>query len=390
MSSRLSVPVFPSILPVILLLKYIKEMTRHQKLFMQTLFLCSTLFYCTNVPDGDDSDIEGTIPNTIHNHNMNTLREHQPSDSQSTFNEHDTYKAETQTVDVCASANSLKILTFNIRYDGGNRLEQNAWNHTTTPRRECAISVIRTINPDIIGLQEVLVNQMSDLVKAFPEYGYSGCGRDDGREKGEYVPLFYRRVRFDLVKSGFFWLSETPSVPGTVFSGSGSIRMASWLILRDKNTNRELFVLNTHLDNASQPSREKSAKLISGMLDSLPENRPVTVMGDFNESETNAAVKILLKIKDTLLLQLNDSYRQVFPRTQTNERTYHAFEGTLSGSRIDFILPDSRFLPAGAAIHYDKCNGAWPSDHFPVSATLRWAFKDDGSSCIPSLSVMKK
>ncbi|MBN1603061.1 MAG: hypothetical protein JW915_15735 [Chitinispirillaceae bacterium] len=50
--------------------------------------------------------------------------------------ESDFCRAEAETVDVYTSINSIKIITFNIRYDGGNRFEQNTWNHSTIPRRE--------------------------------------------------------------------------------------------------------------------------------------------------------------------------------------------------------------------------------------------------------------
>ena len=31
---------------------------------------------------------------------------------------------------------------------------------------------------------------------------------------GEFVPIFYKESKLELIESGNFWLSETPSIPG--------------------------------------------------------------------------------------------------------------------------------------------------------------------------------
>jgi hypothetical protein len=52
-------------------------------------------------------------------------------------------------------------------------------------RREAVLDQIIWERPDIIGLQEVLDNQYSDLKAALPEYDTVGVGRDDGKQEGE-------------------------------------------------------------------------------------------------------------------------------------------------------------------------------------------------------------
>lgn len=39
--------------------------------------------------------------------------------------------------------------------------------------------------PDIIGFQEVIHHQLTDLASLLPEYGFVGVGRDDGKDAGE-------------------------------------------------------------------------------------------------------------------------------------------------------------------------------------------------------------
>ena len=78
-----------------------------------------------------------------------------------------------------SDAQSLKVMTYNIRYDNpGDSV--NAWPN----RIEKVSSLIRKHNPDIIGVQEALHHQLQDLIRILPDYSYVGVGRDDGKEKG--------------------------------------------------------------------------------------------------------------------------------------------------------------------------------------------------------------
>lgn len=73
----------------------------------------------------------------------------------------------------------------------------------------------------------MLHSQLLDLAYLLGEdYDWVGVGRDDGKQAGEAVPVFYKRDKFSLaseqdggVGTGgveHFWLSETPSVVASV------------------------------------------------------------------------------------------------------------------------------------------------------------------------------
>ena len=102
----------------------------------------------------------------------------------------------------------LKVMTFNIRYDNPDD-KLNNWKY----RKEEVIKMIRFQNIDILGAQEVLANQLKDITQQLPEYSSIGVGREDGIEKGEFSPIFYKKDKFTVVKSGYFWLSETKDKP---------------------------------------------------------------------------------------------------------------------------------------------------------------------------------
>ncbi len=275
--------------------------------------------------------------------------------------------------DASATPPPLSVMTFNIRYDNGQSTSGvDAWNATDNPRRERVVRVISDVNPDLLGVQEALKNQVDDLSGALSGYGFAGVGRDDGATRGEYAGVFYRLARFSLVDSGTFWLSETPDVPGTVFEGSGSIRVATWIVAEDLLSGRKVLFLNTHWDNVSQSSRLSSAELIREQFESLGADNAILMTGDLNQNESDGSVRALLAELPNPQTALSDAYREVHPRVSGDELTYHDFSGATAGSRIDFVLHDAHFNASEATIHRDSYEERYPSDHYAVSAHLLW------------------
>jgi endonuclease/exonuclease/phosphatase family metal-dependent hydrolase len=110
---------------------------------------------------------------------------------------------------------TVNVMSFNIRYDNPGDKE-NAWPN----RKEMVAATIRFHKIDIAGLQEALSHQVKDLEKLLPEYGWFGVGRDDGRQAGEFAPVFYRKDRFKILHRSTFWLSETPEKPGKAWDAA--------------------------------------------------------------------------------------------------------------------------------------------------------------------------
>lgn len=264
-----------------------------------------------------------------------------------------------------AAPPTLEVMTFNIRYDlglGGS--DPDAWANPDAPRRERALTTLAEVDPDIFGVQEALYPQVLDLEEGLPEYAWYGVGRESGGLAGEFSAVYWRRSRFLEADSGTFWLSETPDVPGTVFPGSATLRIASWVRLVDRDDgDRELLVLNTHWDHESQESRERSAALVVERIAELGDER-VLVTGDMNATEESVAIGTLLASG------LLDAYRAVHPDRQPDEATFHGFDGEPEGSRIDFVLHTADRRATAAEIVRREFDGLYPSDHFPVTASL--------------------
>ncbi|MGK9368566.1 endonuclease/exonuclease/phosphatase family protein [Melioribacter sp. Ez-97] len=253
----------------------------------------------------------------------------------------------------------IKVMTFNIRY-GSAEDGINSWEN----RKDITFEVIRNYYPDLLGMQEALKFQLDETLNQFPYYNYTGVGRDDGKTKGEYVPVLYLRDRFIVDTSGTFWFSDTPDVPGSKSWGNEITRISSWARLYDKFTGNDLEIYNLHLDHKSMESRIKSAQLL---LKKINKNIPTIITGDFNSSEDEETIKLILNNGFT------DTYRFLHPKSE-HEGTYHRFSGDDTGNKIDFIFVSKHFKILGSDIiktyRLTDDRKLYPSDHFPVTAEV--------------------
>ena len=91
-------------------------------------------------------------------------------------------------------------------------------------------------------------------------------------------------------------------------------------------------------------------------------------MGDFNAGEQNP---IIQAIRTQAQPRLQDTFWAVHPNEQA-AGTFHGFRGGTSGGKIDFIFASAPFHVQDAAIVRDCRAGRYPSDHYPVVASLVW------------------
>jgi len=98
-------------------------------------------------------------------------------------------------------------------YPWSDLYAENPW---AERRSRIVDALLATGQLDIVGFQEVLHNQLLDLSALLgPGYGLVGVGRDDGKERGEYAPIFWNKDKFELVRWKTIWLSPTPDQPGS-------------------------------------------------------------------------------------------------------------------------------------------------------------------------------
>lgn len=271
-----------------------------------------------------------------------------------------------------ANAQTYNVITYNIRYDNGHDGEDNWVN-----RKEKVASIIKDNVADIVGLQEVLHNQLNYLKGELKDYSYVGVGRNNGKTKGEYSPIFYKTNLFTLVDKGWFWLSETPAKPSKGWDAACP-RICTWAVLKDNATNQQFIVLNTHLDHKGKEARKNSITAISDTIAALSIKHlykdnsgethylPVFVTGDFNFTPTDEAYSRFAIGQRPR----QDSYTAAaMPEGTVGTANAFKLDGTYT-NRIDYVWVTDFTVDYYRVINDKLPNGHFPSDHFPVMVKL--------------------
>jgi endonuclease/exonuclease/phosphatase family metal-dependent hydrolase len=251
---------------------------------------------------------------------------------------------------------SLKVMTYNLRYDTPSD-GVNEWGK----RKQKVINLLNKYNPDILGVQEALLNQIKDITGARKDYTFVGVGRDDGRQAGEYSAIIFKKDRFQLVDQNTFWLSETPEEIGSKSWDAAITRIATWAILIDKETSRKFAVINTHFDHIGTEARQKSAELLKTRAADLGHDIPVIVTGDFNSERNESPYQTLV---DGSLIELIDP-------VANPEGTYCTFiVNSIECKAIDYIFVTNEWNADAYTVIKDNDGTYYPSDHLPVMVTL--------------------
>ncbi|WP_287828464.1 endonuclease/exonuclease/phosphatase family protein [Bacteroides sp.] len=260
----------------------------------------------------------------------------------------------------------LKVMTFNIRLDTSDDGEYS-WEH----RKEQAGAMAKAQDCDLIGTQEVLHHQLEDLKAALPEYEAVGVGRADGKTEGEYSSLLYKKDRFDALDSGTFWLSETPEVAGSKGWDGACERVASWVLLKDKETLREVFFINTHLDHVGVEARREGVNLLLERAYKLAKDAPIVLTGDFNaEPESDVIFNVINPEKERHLLSTHEVAQEV----KGTNWTFHDYDRLDINKReyIDYIFVSAPVTVKSYEVLPMKYEGQFVSDHCPVVANIEF------------------
>jgi len=255
-------------------------------------------------------------------------------------------------------AQELDVLSYNIRYASPND-GPNLWKN----RKGDMIETLSNINPDLLGLQEVLHIQLLELTNGMKEYSYIGVGREDGKTKGEYSPILYRKDAFEVLDSGTFWLSDTPSQISVGWDAALE-RICSYARFLHRQSGNEFWMFNTHFDHIGVLARANAARLILEKINALnTSSLPVVVTGDFNLEPYEEPIKIMQSSIEDVQKELTS--------TEPNYGTFNGFDTQTSGERrIDYIFQKGFKLREADHLWLKTKNGYWLSDHHLVRALL--------------------
>ncbi|HEY2220770.1 endonuclease/exonuclease/phosphatase family protein [Actinomycetospora sp.] len=273
----------------------------------------------------------------------------------------------------------LRVMSFNVRgftspADGPHRWPLRAARNVAT---------VRDHAPDLLGVQELQTESLATYREQLPEYRVLLGPAGGNERRPEYNAILFSPDRLDLVDAGGFWLSETPEVPSSSWRSRG-VRTVNWATFAVRGTDVVFRHVNTHLDHWSSPARERGAELVLRRFACSTEGAPPTlVTGDFNCPPGSAPYRSFLAngYEDSYLAGEGDG---------RGEATFHAFGGVRSllvrhvhrvrygrlPLRLDWILVGDRerrwrIDESGIVRDRDPVTGAPPSDHDPVTASLR-------------------
>jgi endonuclease/exonuclease/phosphatase family metal-dependent hydrolase len=253
----------------------------------------------------------------------------------------------------------ITVMTFNIRHglaeDGDNRWDR---------RKELVIDRIRAADPDLLGLQECRDDEQAAFVKErLPDYEFYGAPRGGGGPTAlEMAPILWRRATFEAARRGVFWLSATPETPGSAGWDAMFPRTATWAELVHRPSGRALLYLNTHFD-LMPAAIDGAAGLLREWAGREAAHLPLIVSGDFNAVKGSTAYRLLAD-GQTLV----DAARQV---AAADEGTFHGY-GQPFTLPIDWLLVSPSFDVRQTTIDRTRQGALFPSDHYPLLATLAW------------------
>ena len=262
-----------------------------------------------------------------------------------------------------SSKEYINIMTLNVC----------SWSFDGKDLETRADGIAKTINDnmvDSLGVQEATPYWMTTLnEKLGDKYAYIGVGSNTGKDykestdaEDEFTAIFYLKDKFNVIESGYFWLSETPDEISYGW-GSAYRRICNWVILENKYTNTQYVHLNTHFDNASSEARRHSIGMI---LEKAKEFKdlPVVFTGDLNFLEISMGYKDVTSdiLKDTKTLAKDTMHSSTFHNADPN-----AFKDFV----LDYILINDGFKAVKYEVIKKRYKYRYISDHYAVVASVQ-------------------
>lgn len=248
----------------------------------------------------------------------------------------------------------LSVISFNIRCcddADGNSIAERA------PRLS---KITSKYNTDIIGFQEYRP-QWEEYIKKYygDEYEMFNKYRSEKIDV-ESSPVLWKKEKFEFIKSGYFWLSDTPEVESRGWDELyNCFRMCVYVFLKEKKSGKIFTVMNTHFGFGDK-GQTASAKLIYDYYKKIG-SYPTFIVGDFNMTPQSAGYAAMV-----------ENFNDVNAVTAKDLRdTYHAYKPQeYKNQHIDYCFVNEKIIPINQKIIDDTVDGKFPSDHYGLYVEL--------------------
>jgi len=247
---------------------------------------------------------------------------------------------------------NIKVISFNIRF------KDDANGHSILERARRLKKILDKYAPDVIGFQEytpawekIIRKAMSGTYEIFNQY----------RNDPEGTPILWRKDKFECVKKGCFWLSDTPEKVSRGWDKKCNCsRICLYAVLLDKKTGKNFTHMNTHFGFGDE-CQTKSAELIYNYSNKISKF-PTFITGDFNMTPGSAGYgKITRYFTDVNAVTVND-----------RRDTYHGYDPNKEWNQhIDYCFITKGIIPENFKIIDDVIEGRFPSDHWGLCIELK-------------------
>lgn len=262
------------------------------------------------------------------------------------------------------AAQDILVMSFNIRLNTASD-SLNAWPY----RKEKLSSQVLYHEPQVLGVQEALPDQMNDLRASLKQYRSIGGGRDNGTDKGEASAIFYDTTQLAALQSGMLWLSETPTVAGSKGWDAAFPRVITWARFRHKKSGKQFVAFNTHFDHMGKVARRESAHMVLKTVKEIAGKLPAFFTGDFNATPDDEPIQVIMDKNNPL--HLTDAKTVSVKPHYGPTGTFNAFKNKeINDQPIDYIFIKGNWKVKNHATISQTWEGRFASDHFAVLALL--------------------
>lgn len=258
---------------------------------------------------------------------------------------------------------NIIIASYNTAAPWGNILEGTGSNK----RAKLFGQQINDQLPDVLGVQEINSNWVEKMKEFLPQYDYYGVkrGGDANENQSEMNGVFYLKDKFELVDCGTFWISDTPEVESK-YKDAGCYRVCSYVILKNKVTEKIFAHFNTHFDNTSEGAQKLGGELVgekSKKITAKYGDIPVVITGDLNQYSDGEGCKALE----------NNGYLNANTTVENGDNmlTYNGWTNDTVGRPIDFIFVNGGFSVNSYEVVTDTGSETNVSDHYMITANLK-------------------
>ncbi|HRW58165.1 MAG TPA: endonuclease/exonuclease/phosphatase family protein [Chlamydiales bacterium] len=260
----------------------------------------------------------------------------------------------------------MRAMTYNIHFDDLEDIS-HLWNE----RKSWIAYLIEHYQSDLICLQEAYAHQVNDLKILLKDYKFVDEPVDADHLDLPIDPILYNPLKFDMIETGRFFLSDTPEIYSNTWEGK-YVRFVRYVKFLEKKTSKTFVFFNTHLDYYSFEARKLGVKLLKSKVLELSQENPFIVGGDFNLFPS-------MHGEDVYRLLVDKKKMPIFYDSLSCARDVQKKWGSFSGYDVgyeDFSMPDAIFVSQNIAVDFfhiliDQFGGKYPSDHFPILCKIQ-------------------